>query len=95
MQAKESLGPLIDGMAFDFDIESRLDDMRECPARAAYPAKLKVDTWQIVVPTSTKISPICLPSDFQTRAEAEAWMESAEGRSLLAVVQRTGRIPTA
>lgn len=67
--------------------------MGEQPAGHPYPAKLKVDSWQIVIPTKTKISPICLPSDFRSKAEADAWIQSAEGRSLLAVAQKSGRIP--
>jgi hypothetical protein len=68
--------------------------MTERPARRAYPAKLKAETWQIVIPTTTKTSPICLNSDFRSKAEAEAWMDSAQGRSLLALAQKAGRIPT-
>jgi hypothetical protein len=60
---------------------------------AAYAAKLKEDSWQIVVPTTTRISPISLNTDFQSKAEAEAWMLSDRGRSLLAAAQR-GRPPT-
>jgi hypothetical protein len=77
------------------EISKRLA-IRHMPEKAAglpYPAKLKVDTWQIVIPTTTKITPICLNSEFRSKAEAEAWIESAQGRSLLAVAQRTGRIP--
>jgi hypothetical protein len=69
--------------------------MEQQALRSAYPVKLKIDSWQIVIPTTTKLSPICFSSEFRSKAEAEAWMESTEGRSLLAVAQRTGRIPTA
>jgi hypothetical protein len=66
--------------------------MGEQAVGSAYPAKLKVDSWQIVIPTRTKISPICFNSDFRSQAEAEAWMDSTQGRSLLATAQRTGHM---
>jgi hypothetical protein len=48
--------------------------------RAACAAKLKVDSWQIVIPTITKISPICFNADFRSLAEAEAWMRTEEAQ---------------
>jgi hypothetical protein len=67
--------------------------MRDRVPRTAYPAKLKIDSWQIVIPTMTKTSPICFNADFQSRADAEAWMRTEEARRLLAVARATGRLP--
>jgi hypothetical protein len=61
--------------------------------RSAYPAKLKVDSWQIVIPTLTKISPICFNADFRSLAEAEAWMHTEAAQRFLAFAQTNGRIP--
>lgn len=61
---------------------------------AAYAAKLREDSWQIVVPTTTRISPISLNTNFQSKAEAEAWMRSDQGQSLLALAQVTGQAQT-
>ena len=60
----------------------------------AYAAKLREDSWQIVLPTETKTSPISFNSSFRSKADAEAWMRSDQGRLLLADVQRTGRPPS-
>jgi hypothetical protein len=68
------------------------DDMCERLPRAAYPAKLKVDSWQIVIPTIAKISPICFNADFRSLAEAKAWMRTEEAQRLLAFAQTNGRI---
>ena len=54
------------------------DDMCERLPRAAYPAKLKVDSWQIVIPTITKISPICFNADFRSQAEARMRTEEVQ-----------------
>lgn len=69
------------------------DDMCERLPRSAYPAKLKVDSWQIVIPTIAKISPICFNADFRSLAEAEAWMRTEEAQRFLAFAQTNGRLP--
>jgi hypothetical protein len=53
----------------------------------------KVDSWQIVIPTITKISPICFNADFRSRAEAEAWRHTGEAQRFLAFAQTNGHIP--
>jgi hypothetical protein len=64
--------------------------MYERLPRVACAAKLKVDSWQIVIPT---IWLICFNADFRSQAEAEAWMRTEKDNAFLALAQTNDRIP--
>jgi hypothetical protein len=68
--------------------------MRPHRVSSAYAAKLKEDSWQIVIPTTTRTSPISFNASFQSKLEADAWMRSDEGQSLLSLAQITGQVPS-
>jgi hypothetical protein len=58
--------------------QNSLDDTCERLPRDACATKLNVDSWQIVIPTITKISPICFNADFRSQAEARMRTEEVQ-----------------
>jgi hypothetical protein len=77
-----------------FEQEARADHfMATRNNTRAYTANLREDLWQIVIPTSTKLSPVAWNANFPSREAAENWLATDEGRVFVTSVQRTGRIP--
>lgn len=52
--------------------------------RPPYVADVGSSRWRVVIPVAGKLSPKVRPEKFSTKAEAQAWLDSAEGSAAVA-----------